>query len=262
MLEIDPRTVNVLIVDDERALCDIWMDALRSVQYQCQSAYSLGAARAYLASHPVDVVLLDLGLPDGEGFDLLREIRKRDSMMGLIVVSGRNKQETRDDAIDAGADVYLTKPVEVAEIRRAVLSAARRARQIREKEVITIGDLRIEFESRRVTRGSEVIPLTALEYDLVAYLARHSTEVVSADTLLKEVWGDAEPTDHQKVHVRVARLREKLEGAGRPRVLHTRWGNGYQLAASSSSDMSSGGPGGGPGMGAPPGTPSGTPMVM
>lgn len=179
------------------------------------------------------LVLLDLGLPDGDGIDLVRQIREW-SMVPIVVISARGQENSKIAALDAGADDYLTKPFGVGELLARMRVALRHStRSLSGKPadaVVTVGDLNIDFERHVVSKASQEVKLTKIEYDLLAVLASNLGKVVTHRQLLKEVWGPHAVHEPHYVRVFMANLRKKLENnPSRPELLITEQGVGYRL---------------------------------
>ena len=179
------------------------------------------------------LVLLDLGLPDADGIDLIREIRQWSSMP-IVVISARGEEASKIAALDAGADDYLTKPFGVGEllarIRVALRHAARSADDGPLEPIVQAGDISVDLAGRTVTKAGNEIKLTKIEFDLLAALARNLGKVTTHRQLLKEVWGPHAVHEPHYVRVFMASLRKKLErNPGRPELLITEQGVGYRL---------------------------------
>jgi two-component system KDP operon response regulator KdpE len=209
---------------------------LEAEGYRVGEAATGGEGLVAAAQRPPDVVLLDLGLPDLDGVEVLRRLREW-STVPVVVLSVRDREETKVAALDAGADDYVTKPFATPELLARLRAARRRAAGGTEPPVLVVGDgeLEVDFGARRVrVRGAEV-RLTPTEYQLLRVLARHVGRVVTHRQLLSEVWGPnvarQEPTQYLRVYV--GHLREKLEAdPGQPRWLLTEPGIGYRLVES------------------------------
>lgn len=186
-----------------------------------------------LTQHLPALALLDLGLPDGDGVDLIRQTREW-SAMPIVVISARGEESSKIAALDAGADDYLTKPFGVGEllarIRVALRHAARGGTNNTLDAPIAIGDLRIDLAGRTVTKAGVEVKLTKIEFDLLAVLARNLGKVVTHRQLLKEAWGPHAVHEPHYVRVFMANLRKKLEdNPSQPRWLVTDQGVGYRL---------------------------------
>jgi two-component system KDP operon response regulator KdpE len=183
-------------------------------------------------SHNPEVVLLDLGLPDRDGLDVTRELRGW-SRVPIIVLSARGREEDKVDALDAGADDYLTKPFGVMELLARLRVALRHARQIgegAETPVIELDALRIDLARREVRIDGALVHLTPTEYRILALLAQHAGRVLTHRQILKEVWGPTYLEQHHYVRVHMAQLRRKIErDPARPKWIVTEPGVGYRL---------------------------------
>ena len=199
---------------------------------QLQHVQSLGEAERYLAQHEVDVVLLDLGLPDQDGLSVAKRLREWSSVP-ILVISARGQEDVKVKALDSGADDYLTKPFGAAELMARLRVALRHAARSHEapSAVVRIGDdVTIDLIKRQVTvRGAEV-HLTPIEYKLLTELAKHAGLVVTHRHLLEQVWGPGHTQQMQYLRVYMTQLRHKLEQTpARPRYLVTEPGIGYRL---------------------------------
>ena len=223
-------SARVLVVDDEPAILRVVRTNLTAHGFQVESAATWKDARPLLAHRP-DVILLDLGLPDAEGVDVIRDIRGYSSTP-IVVLSARTAERDKVAALDLGADDYLTKPFGVdellARIRVALRHAARPAAGA--AAVFRAGELEIDFERRRVSVGGDEVHLTPTEYALLKALATHPDKVLTDRMLLQQVWGVEYGSEDHYLHVYVARLRKKLEAdPQKPRFLVTEPGVGYRL---------------------------------
>jgi two-component system KDP operon response regulator KdpE len=195
---------------------------------ECQTGRE-GLLRA--AEAPPDIVLLDLGLPDIDGLQFIQELRGW-SAVPIVVLSARGAEHDKIQALDAGADDYLTKPFGVGELLARVRVALRHARQGTEpgEPTVTSGPLRIDLAARQVTLDGHEVRLTPTEYRLLALLARHAGKVVTHRQLLKDVWGPEAVHETHYLRVYLAQLRQKLDDVpAQPRFLLTEPGVGYRL---------------------------------
>jgi len=222
----------VLVIEDEPQMRRFLHTALESHDFRPVEATTAREGLAQATSRNPDVILLDLGLPDGDGIDLTRQIREW-SRTPIIVISARGKEDDKIAALDAGADDYLTKPFGVGELMARLRVALRHAAQPADggpEPVFTVGDLRVDLVRRQVfVRGGEV-HLTPTEYKLLTLLVRHAGKVLTHRQLLKEVWGPNAVEHAHYVRVYMTQLRRKVEAdATRPRYLLTEPGVGYRL---------------------------------
>jgi two-component system KDP operon response regulator KdpE len=205
--------------------------ALESHEYRLVEATTSREGLAQATGRSPDIILLDLGLPDGDGIDLARRIREWTSTP-IIVISARGKEQDKVAALDAGADDYLTKPFGTDELLARLRVALRHATQSTNSDapVFSVGDLRIDLAARQVFVGDAEVHLTPTEYKLVTTLVRHAGKVVTHRMLLKEVWGPNAVEHTQYLRVYMTQLRHKLErDPTRPRYLQTETGVGYRL---------------------------------
>jgi two-component system, OmpR family, KDP operon response regulator KdpE len=219
----------VLVVDDEPQIVRGLKIILRDAGYAVEAAETKAQAMAALGSRPPEALVLDLKLPDGEGVEICREVR-RFSHLPILVLSAVGDEREKVRALDAGADDYVTKPFGTDELLARLRAVLRRSSEPRGDSRLEIDDLVIDVLDRKVLRGAEEIHLTPIEFDLVRVLAQHHGRLVTHRQLLQEVWGPqyGEETHYLRVHV--AHIRAKLEiDPSRPRFLITEPGVGYRL---------------------------------
>jgi two-component system KDP operon response regulator KdpE len=220
-----------LLIEDELQMRRFLRAALESHEYQFVEATTARDGLAQAASRNPDVILLDLGLPDGDGIDLTRRIREW-SNVPIIVLSARGREQDKVAALDAGADDYLTKPFGIGELLARLRVALRHATPAGAAPEFTLGGLKVDFERRRVTVDGVEVHLTPTEYKLLGVLIRHAGKVLTHRQLLKEVWGPNAVEHTHYLRVYMTQLRHKLESdAARPRYLLTEPGVGYRLNA-------------------------------
>lgn len=221
-----------LVVEDDREIRTLMQSSLGVEGFEVQTAVSLSEAAALLRNDPPDLVILDLGLPDGDGARLVREIR-RTSAVPILVVSARHQEAQKIQVLDEGADDYLTKPFSVAELLARIRVALRHRGTTLAPALTehTLDDLHVDLETRLVSRGGEAIHLTPTEFKLLARLVRSAGRVVTHRQLLTDVWG-AEFTEHTHyLRLYMGQLRAKIEAdPAEPRHLLTETGVGYRLA--------------------------------
>jgi two-component system KDP operon response regulator KdpE len=221
----------VLVVEDEPQMLRFLRGSLSSNGYRLLEARTAREALALTASHTPDLLLLDLGLPDGDGLDVTRRIREW-SAVPIIVLSARGREDDKVAALDAGADDYLTKPFGVRELLARMRVAQRHARrgESEHESVLELGALRVDFERREVTRAGDAVHLTPTEYKLLALLAKHAGKVLTHRQILCAVWGASAAHQTHYVRVHMAELRKKIEDdPARPKVVITEPGVGYRL---------------------------------
>lgn len=221
----------VLVIEDEPQMRRFLRVALRANEYRVVEAGSAREGLAQAAGRNPDVILLDLGLPDGDGIGVAREIR-RSARTPIIVLSARGQDHDKVTALDGGADDYLTKPFGIPELLARIRVALRHAAGTEDgsQPVFEAGDLRVDLARRQVFRNDEEVHLTPMEYKLLAALIRHSGRVITHRQLLHEVWGSNYAGQTQYLRVYMSQLRHKLErDPTRPRLLTTEPAVGYRL---------------------------------
>jgi two-component system, OmpR family, KDP operon response regulator KdpE len=222
----------VLVVEDEPQMRKFIRASLSSHGYRVLEAERAADAVSLLTSHNPELVLLDLGLPDGDGIELAKQVREW-SRVPIIVLSARGREDDKVAALDAGADDYLTKPFGVNELlarMRVALRHARRGDPEPALQTLEFGDLRLDLVRREVFRGTEALHLTPIEYKLLCLFAQNAGKVLTHRHILKDVWGPAYATQTHYVRVHMAELRKKLEAdPARPKLLVTEPGVGYRL---------------------------------
>lgn len=221
----------VLVVEDEPQIRRFVRLALEEQGCLVHEAGTVAEGLALAGAHAPELVVLDLGLPDGDGLALIRALRGW-SRMPVLVLSARGREQDKIQALDAGADDYLTKPFGVGELlarTRALLR--RRARpEDTEEPVLDFGEVRVDRARRMVTRGGETLRLTPIEYKLLCHLLANPGRVLTHRQLLREVWGPGQAGQEHYLRVYVGRLRHKLEDdPAQPRHLLTETGVGYRF---------------------------------
>jgi len=226
-----PRPL-VLLVEDEPQMRRFLRAALVPRGFRLLEAETGSAGELATASHNPDLVLLDLGLPDRDGIQLAKSLRAL-TQAPILVLSARGREADKVEALDAGADDYLTKPFGVPELlarMRVALRHAARAAGEPELAALVRDGLHVDFTRREVSLGGHEVRLTPIEWKLLALLARHAGKVVTHRQILREVWGPSEGHQTHTVRVHMASLRRKLEpDPARPRLLVTEPAVGYRL---------------------------------
>ena len=220
----------ILVVEDDAALLRSLVMTLKTAGYGAVGAEALAEARRLRSHYKPHAILLDLGLPDGDGLDFIREIRN-DDLTPIVVLTARDAQALKVRALDAGADDYVTKPFGLEELLARLRAALRHAVQVRgSPSLVRTGPLEIDIGAHVVRRSGREIDLSPKEFDVLALLASRLGKVVSHRELLKTVWG-SERADIQYLRVYVGQLRAKLETADQPHLLVSDPGVGYRLMA-------------------------------
>jgi two-component system, OmpR family, response regulator ResD len=220
----------VLIVDDEPIVREVVAGYLEREGYRTLEAADGERARQLLESEPPDLVVLDVMLPGTDGLSLCRWIRGR-SELPVILLTARGEEADRIVGLELGADDYVTKPFSPRELAARVRTVLRRSGEpATREEHLSFDGLALDASTREVTKHGEPLALTALEFDLLWFLAAHPRRVFSRDQLMDRVWGYEAALDTGTVTVHVRRLREKIEDdPSRPRRLETVWGAGYRF---------------------------------
>jgi two-component system, OmpR family, KDP operon response regulator KdpE len=226
---VSAREPVVLVVEDEPQVRRFLRASLASRGYRLVEATTVREAQQLATSHVPDLFLLDLGLPDGDGIELTRSLRGW-THAPIIVLSARGREEDKVDALDAGADDYLTKPFGVSELLARIRVALRHAQRAPPDEpVLSVGPLRIDLARREITVEGQDVRLTPTELKLLVLLARNAGKVLTHGHILREIWGPNSTQAHV-VRVHMAELRRKIEAdPARPRLLVTEVGVGYRL---------------------------------
>jgi two-component system KDP operon response regulator KdpE len=219
------------VVDDEASILRFLKPALEANDYEMTSVGTLAEALKQIAAKSPDIVLLDLGLPDGDGKDVIRRAREW-SDLPIIVLSARERETEKIDALDLGADDYVNKPFNVGELMARMRTALRHRMQRKsETPVSRVGGIEVDTVRHRVTRAGTEIKLTPKEFELLSFLARHAGRVLTHKQLLTAVWGPAHSEDTQYLRVYVGQLRQKIESNPQdPRIVLTEPGIGYRIA--------------------------------
>lgn len=226
MNESGPR---VLIVDDERPIRRFLRASLTAHQYHVFEAGSGQEALAAVVANRPDIIILDLGLPDLDGIEVVRRLREWDQTP-IIVLSVRERETDKVAALDAGADDYLTKPFGTGELMARLRVALRHAAQPDAEPVFDLGELRVDLARRVVTRAKQEVQLTPTEYDLLKLLVTHAGKVLTHRHILQQVWGRGYEQETHLLRVNISNLRRKIEpDPTRPTYILTEPGVGYRL---------------------------------
>lgn len=223
----------VLIVEDDPAISNLIRTTMESQMYQHRAVWDGAGALTEFTSFIPDVIILDLGLPDMDGVDVIRKVRDS-SNVPIIVVSARTEDREKVEALDAGADDYLTKPFCIEEFLARLRATLRRSitgtQFGEETNLYENGDLKIDFAAGCAYVKEEEIHLTPIEYKLLCLLAQNTGKVLTHNFILREVWGAVQPSDVSSMRVFMTTLRKKIEkDASSPQYIQTHIGIGYRL---------------------------------
>jgi len=226
----EPRAT-ILVVEDEPEIRRFLRSSLGAEGYRVVEADTGERGAIDAGTHKPDLAIVDLGLPDLDGIEVIRRIRGW-SPMPILVLSARAQERAKIDALDAGADDYVTKPFGVGELLARVRVALRHATQPASGKELAFSDVKINFEKRAASKGNAPVHLTPIEFRLLACLAKHLGLVVTHRQLLREVWGPSHVEHTHYLRIYMKQLREKLEADPvRPKHLLTETGVGYRLVA-------------------------------
>ncbi|MCE1244833.1 two-component system response regulator KdpE [Oryzomicrobium sp.] len=219
----------VLLVEDEKTIRRFVRTALEEGGCEVHEAETVRQGLIDAGTRKPDLVILDLGLPDGDGVTLIKELRAW-SATPVLVLSARSQEADKVAALDAGADDYLTKPFGVAELLARSRALLRRGRIAGGEPLVCFGDVTLDLAARRVTRSGDEVHLTPIEYRLLTQLVAHAGKVVTQRQLLREVWGPSHAEDGHYLRIYMGNLRKKLEAdSARPRHFLTETGVGYRF---------------------------------
>ena len=225
---------NILIIEDEKGIRNFINNALTANCYRTTLAENSKTGRSLFLSACPDLVLLDLGLPDGDGMDLLKEFREWSGTTPILIVSARDKEAEKVAALDFGADDYITKPFGMSELMARVRTALRHLDHSENSAaadtIIQVKDLTIDIAKHTVTRSGEEIHFTQNEFKCLALLGKYAGKVLTYDFIMKNIWGPYSPSDNQILRVNMANIRRKLkENPADPKYILTELGIGYRM---------------------------------
>ena len=223
--------LKILVVEDEEAISNFIATTLKANDYNVIMARTGKEALSMIPSHCPDVILLDLGLPDIDGIDILQQIREW-SNIPVIVVSARTEEADKVKALDMGADDYIAKPFGTSELLARIRTALRHAQRshTHTSHLYEVGDLSIDFERRLVKVKGQEVHLTQIEYKLVCLLAQNAGRVMTYESIITKIWGPYADNDNQILRVNMAHIRRKLEeNPAEPQYIFTEIGVGYRM---------------------------------
>ena len=223
------KGLRVLVIDDEPQIRKLLKVSLGAHGYDVHESISGMDSVVQAADIKPDLVILDLGLPDIDGKEVVRRLREW-SDVPILILTARDQEKEKIDALDAGADDYITKPFSMGELLARMRVSVRRSAHVGEDPVIQCCDLSIDLAQRRVTVDAQEIKLTPTEYDIIKILAQNAGKVLTHRQLLKAVWGDTYSDDTHYIRVYIGQLRRKIEpNPTQPRYIITESGVGYRL---------------------------------
>ena len=228
------QKLSILVIEDEKSICDFITKTLNAQNYKTTSAHTGKDGLAILTSALPDLVLLDLGLPDMDGLDIIQQTR-RWSSLPIIVISARTQEREKVAALDAGADDYITKPFGTDELLARIRTAIRHSNKIMTDSMnnnrpYSAKGLTVDFDKRLVTVDGNEIHLTRVEYKIVSMLAKNSGKVITYSSLIDQVWGPYADDNNRILRVNMANIRRKLEkNPGEPVYIFTELGIGYRM---------------------------------
>lgn len=227
------KNIKILVVEDDGPIRNLISTALQTNQYKYDLSVNGEKALISLSTHHYDIVLLDLGLPDKDGIEIIEQFRTF-SMTPVIVISARSSDEDKIKALDAGADDYITKPFSVEELLARVRSTLRRSQYLenqkgKEELIFINGDLKIDYPSRTVFFQNEEIHLMPIEYNLLCLLAKNVGKVLTHQYILDKVWTNALESDLSSLRVYMTSLRKKIEKKSEQKYIQTHIGVGYKM---------------------------------
>ncbi len=223
------KGLRVLVIDDEPQIRKLLKVSLAAHGYDVYEATSGADAVIQAVNIKPDLIILDLGLPDMDGKEVVRRLREW-SDIPILILTVRDQEKEKIDALDSGADDYITKPFSIGELLARIRVSMRRSAHTEDEPVIHCGDLSIDLAQRRVTVNAQEIKLTPTEYDILKILAQNSGKVLTHRQLLKAVWGNTYSEDTHYIRVYIGQLRRKIEtNPTQPKYIITESGVGYRL---------------------------------
>ena len=222
--------MRVLVVEDEQKVADALREGLAEEKYDVVVERTGEGAFFRINTETFDIILLDLGLPGRDGLEILKALRQRGLKTPVLVLTARDSLQDRVAGLDSGADDYLVKPFAFAELLARTRALVRRGR-VSEAPRLTVADLEMDLVTRKVTRGGAPVDLTVREFELLEYLMRYHGQVVSRETLARDVWKETARTTplDNVIDVHIARLRRKVDADERAKLIHTIRGVGFML---------------------------------
>jgi DNA-binding response OmpR family regulator len=222
--------MKVLIVEDEVSLAESIENYLNQEGYRCELAYTFAKASEKVNLYNYDCVVVDIGLPDGSGLNIIKEIKKSKSNAGIIIISARNALDDKIDGLEIGADDYLTKPFHLSELNARIKSLIRR-RSFNGSNEIICNEITINPDNFEVFVNSQVLTLTKKEYDLLLYFLSNKNRVVTKESIAEHLWGDNMDLidSYDFIYTHIKNLRRKMVEKGGNDYIQTIYGTGYKF---------------------------------
>lgn len=222
--------MKILVIEDEKDMRQSLVQSLEEEQYLVETASDYETAMGKIGVYDYDCILLDISLPDGNGLDLLRQLKKLNKAEGVIIVSAKDSLDDKIIGLDLGADDYLPKPFHMAELHARVKAVFRR-RKLEGNQVIELGNLTLDLASRTVMVADVTLVLNRKEYDILLYLLTNKGRLVQKTSLAEHVWGDYidEADSFEFIYSQIKNLRKKLRDAGAAMEIQSIYGIGYKL---------------------------------
>ena len=226
--------LSILLVEDEKNICDFLSTSLAAQDYRISTAHTGKEALPIITSQCPDLILLDLGLPDMDGMEIIRQVRTWSSVP-IIVLSARTQEQEKVRALDLGADDYLTKPIGTSELLARIRTALRHSNRLNTdsplyKRPFHAKGLTIDFEKHLVSVDGKDVHLTQIEFKIISLLAQNSGRVMTYDTIISNIWGPYADDDNSILRVNMAHIRRKLEqNPAEPQYVFTEIGIGYRM---------------------------------
>lgn len=225
--------MKILIVEDESDLLDSMVNYLHNEGYLCEKADDFFSAEEKLISFSYDIVILDIGLPDGNGLNLLKLIKDNEKDTGILIVSAKNSLDDKIKGLDLGADDYISKPFHLSELNSRIRAVLRR-RKFDGNDNLTFEEIEINTEERTVIANGNLLTLTPKEYELLLFFVINKNRVLNRQSIAEHLWGDyMDMADHfDFVYTHINNLRKKLRKSGTGDYIQTIYGIGYKFSAS------------------------------
>jgi DNA-binding response OmpR family regulator len=227
---VKKRGLKLLIIEDEFSLKQSMVDFLTASSYLCESASNFQDALEKIELYDYDCIILDIMLPDGSGLNLLKSLKENNKSDGVIIISAKGALDDKIHGIEMGADDYLAKPFHLSELAVRIAAIIRR-KSFQGKSHMTLGNIIIDIQGKRVTVENKELDLTQKEYQLLLYLAINKNRVLSKNAIAQHLWGDDMdfPDNYDFIYAHIKNLRKKLVAAGAEDCIRSIYGEGYKM---------------------------------